>query len=236
MIKKIRRNSVVYYTPQRKRKFRSPATFTLIILNVLVYMAVILISQLLVGQSFMSEIALQPSSAFQKPWTFLTSMFMHSPLVIHLIVNMLSLFFLGSFLESLIKPKRFVALYLISGLIAGLFFVLFSYYPLSAIPGIGISDANMMAVGASGAIFGIGGALAVLTPKIPVYLMFIPIAMPLWLGILLMFGILWIITAGAGLPIGNAAHLGGLITGLIYGFYLRMKHRKKVAVLDRHFR
>lgn len=220
---------MTYYKPKQKR-FRITATSAIIILNIL-FFAIILLA----GQSFMGEIAFQPSSALQKPWTFLTSMFTHS-MFFHLFVNMLSLFFLGSFLERLIKPKRFIPLYLISGLIAGLFFVLFSYYPLSKIPGIGISNPNVMAVGASGAIFGIGGALAVLTPRIPVYIMFIPIAAPLWLGVTIMFGVLWLITAAAGLPIGNAAHLGGLIAGISYGFYLRIRHRKKVAILDRHFR
>ena len=183
----------------------------------------------------MQDIALQPSLFLQKPWTLITSMFMHAN-IFHIAVNMLSLFFLGSFVEKLINKKRFIGIYLLSGIIGGLFFILFSFSPLNGIPGLGISNLDMMAVGASGAIFGLGGLLAVLTPKVPVYIMFIPIAMPLWLGITIMFVVLLLITAGAGLPIGNAAHLGGLLTGLAYGFYLRKKYKKKIALLDRYFR
>ena len=153
----------------------------------------------------------------------------------HLFVNMLSLLFLGSFLEKLIGNKKFLLVYFVSGILASLFFILFSIPPLNSISGIGIPKESF-AVGASGAIFGIGGVLAVLTPRIPVYLMFIPIPMPLWFGIALMFGLMWLVTAAAGLPIGNAAHLGGLIFGIIFGFYLRIRYKKKVAILDRQFR
>jgi len=91
------------------------------------------------------------------------------------------------------------------------------------------------AVGASGAIFGVAGLMVVLTPNIPLYVMFIPIpikakyAVP---GILL---ILWMVSIGGNVPIGNTAHLGGLIAGLGYGFYLRNKYKRKVKLIGRHF-
>jgi len=47
---------------------------------------------------------------------------------------------------------------------------------------------------------------------------------------------MWLVTAAAGLPIGNAAHLGGLIVGILFGFYLRIRYKEKVALLDKHFR
>lgn len=229
-----RRYSRKYYYRKARPKSRISLTLLLILINAAFFL--ITLSLLTVfGEKIIYSIALQPSSALIKPWTFITSMFMHGSFF-HLFVNMVSLFFLGSFLEKLIGKKRFFTIYMITGIVGGLFFLLFSLSPLSSIPGIGISDPEMIAVGASGAIFGLGGVLAVLTPRVPVYLMFIPIAMPLWFGILLMFTILYIITATAGLPIGNAAHLGGLVVGLAYGFYLRFRYKKKVAVLDRYFR
>jgi membrane associated rhomboid family serine protease len=60
--------------------------------------------------------------------------------------------------------------------------------------------------------------------------------MPLWIGMIFMLGILWWASIGIGLPIGNTAHLGGLIIGLIYGFYLRKRYIKKITLLNRILR
>jgi membrane associated rhomboid family serine protease len=94
----------------------------------------------------------------------------------------------------------------------------------------------MPAVGASGAIFGLGGMLAVITPQMPVYILFIPIAMPMWLGVIISLALLWILSVVAGLPIGNLAHLGGLLAGLVYAFYLRKKYRRFFDIVSNHFR
>jgi membrane associated rhomboid family serine protease len=71
----------------------------------------------------------------------------------------------------------------------------------------------------------------ILTPKVPVYIFFIPIAMPLWIGMLIMLFGLWVLSASVGLPIGNSAHLGGFITGIFYGIYLRTKYPRRVALI-----
>ena len=114
-------------------------------------------------ENLISLIALKPSLILQGyVWTFFTSMFMHANFT-HLFVNMVSLFFIGNFLERLIGKKRFLWFYLISGLVAGFFFVGFAYL------GVSVSNGNVIfggiddfAVGASGALFGLGGLLAVL--------------------------------------------------------------------------
>jgi len=92
---------------------------------------------------------------------------------------------------------------------------------------------NIGAVGASGAIFGIAGMLAVLVPKLPVYIMFIPIAMHMWFAVILLLLVLWIFSLVSGVPIGNTAHLGGLIIGFVYGFYLRTRYKRKVLMLNK---
>lgn len=144
----------------------------------------------------------------------------------HLFVNMVSLMFIGSFVEKLIGKKRFISLYFIGGLFAGLFFVL-----IALATG---SDLNVYAVGASGAIFALGGLLAVLTPRLPVLVFFV-IPMPMWAAMgFLMFG-LWALSLGLGLPIGNTAHLGGLIVGLGYGFYLKRRFPRKTAMISKYF-
>ena len=175
----------------------------------------------------LSEIALQPGKIVngESLWTLITSMFMHGGLG-HLFVNMVSLMFIGGFVEKLIGYKRFLGLYFASGIFAGIFFVL-----IAAILG---ADLNVFAVGASGAIFGIGGLLAVLTPRLPVLVFFV-IPMPMWIAMaFLLFG-LWALSSGIGLPIANTAHLGGLLVGLGYGFYLKNKYPNKTKMISRHF-
>ena len=96
-------------------------------------------------------------------------------------------------------------------------------------------DLNTFAVGASGAIFGLIGALMFLTPNLKVYAMFIPIPIKLKYAAPGMLVLLWLISVGAGLPIGNVAHFGGLLVGLFYGLYLRKRFPKKVEFISRRF-
>lgn len=227
---------------RRKKNFFEGMSLTnfIIILNVIVFFfvtigALIAVSAGVKVEKFISFVALNPE-LFMKGyfWTILTSMFTHINFS-HLLVNMISLFFIGMFVERLIGRKRYMWFYLISGLVASLAFVFFAYLGLyvpngKALFG-GIDD---FAVGASGAIFGLAGLLAVLLPRLKVLLFFI-IPMPMWIAMaVLIFGV-WIFSIYAGLPVGNTAHLGGLIVGLIYGAYLRTKYSKKVALLNRMF-
>ncbi|HIG52145.1 hypothetical protein CXT76_01420 [Candidatus Parvarchaeota archaeon] len=187
-------------------------------------------------EKLISYFALNPSY-FSKGyvWTIFTSMFLHVGFA-HLFVNMISMFFIGNFVEKLIGKKRYLWFYLISGIVAGLFFVGLAYVGQYIPYGDSLfGDVNAFALGASGSLFGLGGLLAVLIPRLKVLIFFI-IPMPLWLGMtLLMFG-LWAVSFSAGLPIGNTAHFGGLIVGLIYGFYIRNKYSRKVRMLNKMFK
>lgn len=221
-------SSGIKRTHKRRPSLISNFSYTsiLIAINVIVFLlALILINS--TGQSkVISGIALSPSTVItgQALWTFVTSMFMHAGLG-HLLVNMISLMFIGNFVEKLIGKKRFINLYFAGGLFAGLFFVLASLVT---------NNLNVYAVGASGAIFALGGVLAVLTPRLPVLVFFI-IPMPMWAAMgFLMFG-LWALSLGLGLPIGNTAHLGGLIVGLGYGFYLKEKYPRKTKMISTYF-
>jgi hypothetical protein len=218
-----------YTSRHLKRKRILPAisiTNLFIIINVLVFLLIFLFA--LFGINILNSIALNPSLILQGKslWTLLTSVFTHV-LIWHLFVNMVSLMFIGNFVEKIIGRKRFAWFYLISGIFAGLFFVLFAFLFNQGL--------NLSAVGASGALFALGGLLMVLIPKLKVYVFFF-IPMPLWIGMLFMLGILWWASIGIGLSIGNTAHLGGLIIGLIYGFYLRKRYIKKITLLNRILR
>jgi len=78
-------------------------------------------------------------------------------------------------------------------------------------------------VGASGAIFAIGGLIAMMRPNQKVYLYFF-IPTPFWVGIALGFGFTVIIPGVAW-----QAHFGGLIVGLIPGFFFRQRERQRLA-------
>jgi membrane associated rhomboid family serine protease len=140
---------------------------------------------------------------------------------------MFSLLFIGSLVEKILGRKRYFYFYMISGLLAGVFFVFLSL--------IFTADFNTFAVGASGALFGLVGLLVLLTPNLPVFVMFIPIPIKMKYagpGILL---ILWLISIAGNVPIGNTAHFGGLIVGIIYGLYLKNRYRRKTRYIDKYF-
>ncbi len=213
----------------RRKKVDSNLSYTSILIGaniatfILFFVALAFVDEGLL----VSWIALMPAIilAGDNIWTFVTSMFMHAGFG-HLFVNMMSLMFIGNFVEKLIGKKRFIWLYFAGGLFAGLFFVLIAL-------GTG-SDLNVYAVGASGAVFALGGLLAVLTPRLPVLVFFI-IPMPMWAAMgFLMFG-LWALSLGLGLPIGNSAHLGGLVVGLGYGFYLKKRFPRKTQMISQYF-
>ena len=169
---------------------------------------------------------LNPVDALSGKYLFslITSIFAHAE-IWHLIMNMLSLVFIGGFLQRLIGRKRFFWLYLLSGVFANIFFVFMTLVLQE--------NLNVNALGASGAIFGIAGTLMIITPKLPVYLMFIPIPMPLWFGIIFLLVFLWLFSAIAAVPIGNLAHLGGLLAGVVYGVYLRRRYKRKIKIVNK---
>ena len=221
---------VYQVSPKPKQSFFSNLSVTtnLILINLVVFiLATILIASKAVSIEF---IAIKPSNilAGKYLWTFITSMFMHAGFF-HLFANMFSLFFVGSLLERIIGRRRYFSFYLIAGLFAGLIFV------LSAL--IFPSDFNTYAVGASGALFGIVGVLVFLTPNLPVYIMFIPIPIKMKYAAPGILVVLWLISSlsGGSIPIGNTAHLGGLLAGIVYGIYLKNKFPNKIRRISKIF-
>ncbi len=218
-----------YLIGQSKKSnfFRGLSINTILILvNIVLFVVfIILLSTEIIPLEY---VALKPSNILEGKyiWTFLTSMFMHGGFF-HLFVNMFTLFFIGGLIQRILGKKRYLYFYIVSGIFAGLFFVLSSLFFQA--------DFNAFAVGASGALFGLIGLLMLLTPNLPVYVMFIPIPIKIKYaapGILIL---LWFISAAGNIPIGNTAHLGGLMAGLFYGIYLRAKYKNKVRAISKHF-
>jgi membrane associated rhomboid family serine protease len=142
-------------------------------------------------------------------WTILTAMFVHANFL-HIFGNMLTLYFFGMFCLQLIDDKWFWVVYFIGGIFGNILYLL-------------IGPTNSAVVGASGAIFAIGGIIAMMRPTQKVLLYFI-IPMPLWVAI----GIAFVLTVF--IPgVAWQAHLGGLIVGLIAGFFFRQRERQRLA-------
>lgn len=218
----------VYEIRQKRGIFSGMSVnLTLVLINVVLFIVFSLLIS--VNQQYTDFIAIKPSNILsgQYLWTFLTSMFMHGGFF-HLLANMLTLFFIGGLVEKLLGKKRYFGFYMLSGIFAALAFVVLSGL-------IFISDVNTYAVGASGAIFGLIGLLVILTPNLPVMLFFIPIPIKMKYAAPGILVILWLISIAGSVPIGNVAHLGGFVAGLVYGFYLRKKYKRKTEHIRKLF-
>jgi len=144
-----------------------------------------------------------------QPWTMLTNMFIHAPFPTlgHILANMLTLFFFGSRLMSMIGEKNFFFVYFLGGLLGNVLFLLMAN-PFST------------AIGASGAVFAVGGALTVLRPKLTVFIFPIPVPIPLWIAVI---GGFVVISFFPG--VAWQAHLGGILVGLTAGYLFRKSPR-----------
>ncbi len=203
--------------------FRLPVTFGLITACVAVYLAVAALGAT-AGVPFNAGIVRQPGEILSlgalvpalvaegEAWRLLTSAFLHSGFV-HLAMNMISLYFLGSFAEIQFGRGRFLALYFVSGIAGGLAYLYFGSFTAPA-------------VGASGAIFGLLGGVFGYSIRQGTFSLQNPI-----------IGQLLLLTAinlflGATIPnVSNTAHVGGLVGGLVYGwlFAPTVYSRKKLV-------
>lgn len=135
------------------------------------------------------------------PWTMLTSVFLHGSIV-HLGLNMVSLFIFGPILERMVGRARFLALYLVSGFGGSVAVLLLA--PSSAV------------LGASGAIFGLMGAFFVIQRRLGANNTYLLVV----IGINLVYGFL------PGTNISWQAHVGGLVAGAAVALvYLRTRRR-----------
>lgn len=182
--------------------------------------------------------AIQPTNFLLKGyiWTLLTSMFLHGSFF-HLFVNMLVLFSLGGLCEKIIGRKRFLWFYLLSGVFAGLLFVFLAYFfGVTEIGAKIFSSPFSYAVGASGAIFAIAGLFVVLTPKLRFYIIFLPFfSLPAYIMVPLVLFFTWLVSSTTGFPVGNTAHLGGFLCGVIYGLYLKNRYKRKTRLISEIF-
>jgi len=179
----------------------------LIVINIIFF----LLQQYIEG--FTSLFVLVSADILIRPWTLLTSMFLHAGST-HLLFNMYALYMFGPLIQQRIGPNRFLAAYFGGGIIAGIAFTIFN--PASS------------ALGASGAIMTILGLVIMLMPHMKVLFFFvIPMSMRtagIIFAVIDLVGFVSTLNTG----IAHIAHLAGLAVGIFYGFQL-LKKRKNFA-------
>ena len=155
--------------------------------------------------SLLSWLALgsNPMSLLYKPWTLLTYSFVHAG-VIHLLFNMIVLFFVGKLFSTFFTDKQFLTLYLLGALLGGVLFLLGGTF---------ISTGSIL-VGASAATIAPLVGVAVHAPMMQVRLALIG-NVKMWhiATFIIVLDIIQLNTSNVG---GHLAHLGGALMGLIY--------------------
>jgi len=188
-------------------RFNLNAIWFLIIANVLIFVLELITGRGITQNSpIIPFLGLTPEKFLNQPWTIITNLFVHGGFS-HILFNMISLYFLGSFFSRIAGEKNFVKVYLAGGVLGN---ILYIFLGPSSIPG----------VGASGAIFALGGALTIMAPKIPVFLFPIPVPVPLWIAMVILLIISFLFRG-----IAWQAHLGGFVLGLIAGYIFKRKRR-----------
>ena len=158
-----------------------------------------------------------PRLILVRPWTIITYMFLHGGMM-HLVFNMLGLFFFGPRVEERLGSRNFLTLYLISGISGAL---------LSLIMG-----PSAAVLGASAAVFGVGLAFAYFWPDAPIYIWgVIPIPARILVIITTVLS-LWSGLGGVRSNVAHFAHLGGYAGAYLYLKWLdrkRQDFRKKAT-------
>ncbi len=213
-------------------------SITSIIIAVTIFISILFFLLLFIQPEYISYFVLQPSNILSGNylWTILVHMFVHGN-IFHLFINMFALYSLGGLCERIIGRLRFLWFYLLSGVFAGLLSVFLAGYFGSGFWERVFGSPEVGMVGASGAIFGIAGLFVILLPKVRFSIIFLPFfSLPAYVMVPVILILTWAASIAANLPIGNAAHFGGFLAGLGYGYYLRRKYKRKVQMLDRYFR
>ena len=204
-----------------------PVTRNLLIVNVIMFIATLVNENFMVGTFAM----FYPSSPFFRWWQPLTHMFRHGGFW-HIFFNMYTLLMFGMVVERALGTKKFLIFYFVTGLGAvalhtGVEWLEVKRMIASGDPASQIAYSNLLRtpmLGASGAIYGVLMAFAMLYPEARMTLLFPPVTLNAkWM--VAIFVVLELATgiAGTRLGIAHFAHLGGMLFGFLLILYWRKK-------------
>lgn len=191
------------YQEFRPRQFQQ---LPVAVKNILIINIVLFVGKFLLGNKIDLDryLDLYPiGTPYFKPHQFISYMFMHADMV-HLFFNMIGLYMFGSILESLWGPKRFINFYLLCGLGAAVLQLAIGYF----------NNQYTILLGASGAVFGLLVAFAMMFPNTQLYLYF---AIPVKAKYLVIGYAAFELYNGffSHDNVAHFAHLGGLVVGVI---------------------
>lgn len=195
---------------------KGDALVRVIIINLFIFLPLLLLNIILVLTNheyvfnFIKSFVELPSYLPQlvvRPWTLVTYGFTHIS-ILHFIMNMLGLYWLGGIIQEFLGEKKFMNIYLLGAIGGGVLFLLaYNIFPY-------FHDKMIPMVGASGAIFALGVAAVTLLPTYTVYITFLgEVRLMYIIGIYLLISLASTIGPNAG---GNIAHLGGGLLGFTY--------------------
>ncbi len=196
----------------------APRRITRWVFRLLALNAVVLLLQetIFTSPAVGNALAFDPALAFQRPWTFVTYMFVHAGFT-HLLFNSIALFVFGPLVEERMGSTSFLVYYLYCGVGAAIFSLLISgIMPVTAF------------IGASGAIMGVAYAFARFAPdaELMVFPVPVPIRAKVLVWLFVAFEIFGALTRND--DIAHLAHLGGLGAGMLF-FLLRGIGRSPVS-------
>lgn len=177
-------------------------TKQLLIANTVVF--AVLLLRLVPEQWVIRNLALTPPEVWARPWTMLTYMFLHAGFM-HFLFNMVILFFFGPPLENRWGGTEFLKFYLICGLGPALLGVMLAGWV-----------GPRPVVGASGALYGLLLAFALLWPNRKLYIWGVLPVKAKWLVAFLAGFSLYTTLTGQTGNVAEWAHLGGLVSGFLY--------------------
>ena len=162
----------------------------------------------------------------RRPWTLVTYMFAHYGLL-HILFNMLWLYWMGSIFMEFFSPKQLTGLYLLGGWGGAVLFLL-AYNLLPAFAGM-----NRFLVGASASVMAIVVAVAVYAPEYKIGLLFLGEVSLKWIvAAIVVIELLGLDSGNAG---GSIAHIGGIVLGAWFAMRIKQGHditRPVNAVID----
>lgn len=198
----------------------------------LLYLNIIMFVATLINPSFMKDTFAMafPLATQFRWWQPLTHMFMHDGFL-HIFFNMFSLVMFGILVERTLGTRRFIWFYLITGFGAVLLHTGVQFLEVRSLleeyPGVSaqsIYDSIPGVLGASGAVYGVLVAFAMLYPQARLTLIFPPITLDAKWWVLIFVGIeLFTGISGTMMGIAHFAHLGGALFGWLLIRYWRKK-------------
>jgi len=159
-------------------------------------------------------------------WQPFTYLFLHGD-IWHLVFNMLPLWMFGCDLERVWGSRRFYIYYFLTGVGAGLINVVVK----TIVDPAGQGSSLIPTIGASGAIYGVLMAAAMLFPDRRVFWLLPPVEMPMRVHALVMgaFAFFGAVSASRGDTVSHVSHLGGMLVGYLYlrrgSFFFSLRNR-----------